>query len=58
MKTSTHVIFGTKHLSFAALLLALLTTVACNRSSVQAAAPVMPAPLVSVVKASTQDCPK
>jgi multidrug efflux system membrane fusion protein len=58
MKTSTYVIFGTKHLSFAALLLALLTTVACNRSSVQAAAPVMPAPLVSVVKASTQDVPK
>lgn len=37
---------------------ALLMTAACSRSSVQAAAPAMPPPLVSVVKATAQDVPK
>ena len=37
---------------------ALLTTVACSRSNVQAAAPAMPPPLVTVVKATAQDVPK
>jgi multidrug efflux system membrane fusion protein len=36
---------------------AMLLTVACNRSNVQAA-PAMPAPLVSVVNASAQDVPR
>jgi multidrug efflux system membrane fusion protein len=37
---------------------ALLATVACSRSNVQAAAPSMPAPLVTVVKAAAQDVPR
>jgi multidrug efflux system membrane fusion protein len=37
---------------------ALLMTAACNRSNVQAAAPAMPPPLVTVVKATAQDVPK
>jgi multidrug efflux system membrane fusion protein len=37
---------------------ALLTTVACSRSNVQAGAPAMPPPLVTVVKATAQDVPK
>ena len=36
---------------------ALLATVGCSRSNVEAA-PVMPAPLVTVVKATAQDVPK
>lgn len=44
-------------LTFTAALLALLTTVGCSRSNVQAA-PAMPAPLVTVVKAAAQDVPK
>jgi multidrug efflux system membrane fusion protein len=43
-------------LGSAALL--LLATAGCNRSNVQAAAPAMPAPLVTVVKATAQDVPK
>jgi membrane fusion protein, multidrug efflux system len=45
------------HLGFAAAVLALLTTVACSRSSVQAA-PAMPPPLVTVVKATARDVPR
>src|SRR5580698_8397339 len=45
-------------LVFAALLLLLVVTAGCSRSSVQAAAPAMPAPLVTVVKATAQDVPK
>src|SRR3984893_11023161 len=35
----------------------LLATAGCSRSNVQAAAPAMPAPLVTVVKATAQDVP-
>ena len=44
-------------LGSAALLLSLLITAGCTRSSVQAA-PAMPAPLVTVVTATAQDVPK
>jgi len=44
-------------LELAALLLGLLVTAACSRSNVQAA-PTMPAPLVTVVKATSQDVPR
>jgi membrane fusion protein, multidrug efflux system len=43
-------------LGLAALL--LLVTAGCSRSNVQAAAPAMPAPLVTVVNATAQDVPK
>ena len=36
----------------------LLLAAGCSRSNVQAAAPAMPAPLVTVVKATAQDVPK
>jgi membrane fusion protein, multidrug efflux system len=52
----TKVIFRNGHLALAAA--ALLTTVACSRSSVQAAPPAMPAPLVTVVEATTQNVPR
>src|ERR1700747_534235 len=42
---------------FAAVLLSLLATAGCSRSSVQAA-PAMPGPLVAVVTATAQDVPK
>ena len=59
MKTlRTNVNLRKRHLMVAAALLALLATAACGRSSVQAAAPAMPPPLVSVVKATAQDVPK
>jgi len=59
MKTlTTNVNLRKKHLAVAAVLLALLATAACGRSSVQAAAPAMPPPLVSVVTATAQDVPK
>jgi multidrug efflux system membrane fusion protein len=59
MKTlRTNVNLRKKHLAVAAVLLALLATAACGRSSVQAAAPAMPPPLVSVVTATAQDVPK
>jgi multidrug efflux system membrane fusion protein len=45
-------------LGFAALLMSILATVGCSRTNVQAAAPAMPAPLVTVVKATAQDVPK
>jgi len=51
-----NLIFRNVNLLLAAL--ALLTTVSCTRSSVQAAAPAMPAPLVSVVRATQQDVPR
>jgi membrane fusion protein, multidrug efflux system len=38
--------------------LLLLATVACGKGTVQASAPAMPPPLVTVVKATTQDVPK
>lgn len=59
MKTMvrTDVTLRKGHLPAAALALALLTTVACSRSKVQAA-PAMPPPLVTVVKATAQDVPR
>src|SRR5215469_16120545 len=47
-----------RYLVSAAVALPLLMTVACNKGNVQAAAPGMPAPLVTVVRASVQDVPK
>ncbi len=44
-------------LGFGVFLL-LLATAGCGRSSVQAAPPAMPAPLVTVIKATAQDVPK
>jgi multidrug efflux system membrane fusion protein len=46
-----------KYLGVAGLALALLTMAACSRNNVQAA-PAMPPPLVTVVKATSQDVPK
>lgn len=43
---------------FAGLVLLLLAANACGRSNAQAAAPAMPPPLVTVVKATAQDVPK
>jgi len=59
MKTTvkTDVIFRNGHFALAAVVLTLLTTVACSRNSVQAA-PAMPPPLVTVVKATAQDVPR
>jgi multidrug efflux system membrane fusion protein len=48
--------FRNAKIAFAAT--ALLLTAACSRSNVQAAAPAMPAPLVTVVKATAQDVPR
>jgi len=60
MKTmvKTSVIFRNGHLVVAALVLSLLSTVGCSKGNVQAAAPAMPAPLVSVVRATAQDVPR
>jgi multidrug efflux system membrane fusion protein len=60
MKTilRSHVIFRSWYLTLAPLILTLLTTAACSRNNVQAAAPAMPAPLVTVVKATAQDVPR
>ena len=59
MKTTVkREISANRHFAFAAVVAALLTTVACTRSSVQAAAPAMPPPLVTVVKATAQDVPR
>jgi len=55
VKNNSNFKFGRPAL--AALLLGLLATAACSRSSVQAA-PAMPAPLVTVVKATSQDVPR
>jgi multidrug efflux system membrane fusion protein len=56
VKTSSNLRYG--RTGSAALLLLLLSTAGCSRSSVQAAAPAMPAPLVTVVKATAQDVPE
>lgn len=45
------------YLALAALVLAILATVGCSKNTVQAA-PAMPAPLVTVVKAESQDVPQ
>ncbi len=53
----TNVIVPDIYLALAAVVLALLATVGCSKNNVQAA-PAMPAPLVSVVKATAQDVPR
>ena len=45
------------YLALAAVVLALLATVGCSKTTVQAA-PAMPTPLVTVVKAESQDVPR
>ena len=59
MNTSemTNKVFGKGRLAFIGILLTLLMATACNKNNVQAA-PAMPAPLVTVVKATAQDVPK
>ncbi len=54
----THMLFRDGYLGLIAALLVLAATVACSRGNVQAAAPSMPPPLVSVVKATAQDVPR
>jgi multidrug efflux pump subunit AcrA (membrane-fusion protein) len=54
VRTTSNLQYG--RLGLAAAL--LLATAGCSRSNVQAAAPAMPAPLVTVVKATAQDVPK
>jgi len=49
--------FRIQHVTIAVTLLALAATVACSKGNVQAA-PAMPLPLVSVVKAAAQDVPR
>ncbi len=49
--------FRNQHLMLAIIALALAATVACSKGNVQAA-PAMPLPLVSVVKATTRDVPR
>lgn len=46
------------NLALLAVMLPLVATVACNRSNVQAAAPAMPPPVVTVTKATVQDVPR
>jgi len=50
-------IFRAKYLATAGLASVLLAIAACSRNNVQAA-PMLPPPLVTVVKATTQDVPK
>jgi membrane fusion protein, multidrug efflux system len=57
MIETIYAIFRGRHLAFASLLLAVWMVTACNRGNVQAA-PSMPPPLVTVVKATAQDVPK
>jgi membrane fusion protein, multidrug efflux system len=59
MKVTTKVGFSLQGAILGAVLMSLvLTTAACNRSNVQAAGPGMPAPLVTVVNAKTEDVPR
>src|SRR6202789_1261375 len=57
MKVRVKGIFRGQYLAFAGLILSLLTVTACSKGNVQAA-PTMPAPLVTVAKATAQDVPK
>ena len=50
-------VFRNQHLMLAVTALALVVTVACSKGNVQAA-PAMPMPLVTVVKATAQDVPR
>lgn len=54
----TNVSSRNRNLAVAGAFLALLTLTACNKSNVQAGAPAMPPPLVTVVNAAAQDVPK
>lgn len=54
----TNMLNRNRYLGLLAAVLALAATVACSRGNVQAAAPAMPPPLVSVVKATAQDVPR
>jgi multidrug efflux system membrane fusion protein len=54
VKTASNLRYG--RLAFASALLLVIS--GCGRSKVQAAAPALPAPLVTVVKATAQDVPK
>jgi multidrug efflux system membrane fusion protein len=56
MKTNWDIRKHYSALSAAGLI--LLTSVACSRGNVHAGAPAMPAPLVTVVKATTKDVPQ
>ena len=60
MKTTLRAdrIMKNNHLALLAVALPLVATVACNRSNVQAAAPAMPPPVVTVAKATVQDVPR
>jgi multidrug efflux system membrane fusion protein len=54
---ATIAFFGHRSLALTGSILALVTMAACNKANVQAA-PVMPAPLVTVVKATAKDVPQ
>ena len=47
-----------RNAKLALLAAGLLATMACSRGNVHAAAPAMPPPLVTVVKATAQDVPR
>ena len=55
-KTTLNLRYG--RLGTVAALLSMLATIGCSRSNVHAAPPAMPAPLVTVVKATAQDVPR
>jgi multidrug efflux system membrane fusion protein len=57
MTERKNVLVRDQHLVLAAAALALVATVACSKGNVQAA-PAMPMPLVTVVKATAQDVPR
>jgi len=57
MIAGTRLAFVNSNVVTSVTLLALLTTLACSRSNLQAA-PAMPLPLVTVVKAKAKDVPK
>jgi multidrug efflux system membrane fusion protein len=57
MQRTNHYLSSGRFMIAAVALIPLLTT-ACSRGNVQAAAPSMPAPLVTVVKATEHDVPK
>jgi len=57
MHKGDRTILRNRYLAFAGAALALIATAACNRNNVQAA-PTMPPPLVTVVKAQAQDVPR
>jgi multidrug efflux system membrane fusion protein len=58
LTTTTNTSFSKRYVGLAAAVLAVVTTVACARGGVQAAAPAMPPPLVTVVNATAQDVPR